>query len=190
MRREKTVAKTTLLRFFSREWVPLYTFLSFSVSLTLFFNSERLSVGWRMPNTLKLSLYTGFIHTEADGSEAYNQKRRLIYTHTHAHSQRIGIDCWNLSGKFWFMRMRAYAAPIHAKHTAQRPKSHIQSKCGWIKAENGVSRKKTDKNFVVPNFMKKYGKFVGVRATNPCEACYLIELCWNWIMLDWNWHIM
>lgn len=104
MQREKTVAKTTLLLFFffrflnvvCVEYIPA-VYLSFRVR--------------RMPNTLKVSLHTGFNHTEADGSDASNQKRRLnshtfthsIYTaHAHTHNRFVlsscsfafaGIDC-------------------------------------------------------------------------------------------------
>lgn len=47
-------------------------------------------LGGRMPNTLKLSLYTGFNHTEADGflMPCY-QKRRLIYTDTFTHTRSL-----------------------------------------------------------------------------------------------------
>lgn len=47
-------------------------------------------LGGRMPNTLKLSLYTGFNHTEADGflMPCY-QKRRLIYTNTFTHTHSL-----------------------------------------------------------------------------------------------------
>lgn len=102
----------------------------------------------RMPNTLKVSLHTGFNHTEADGSDASNQKRRLnshtfthsIYTaHAHTHTivlfyplarshslaSIVKIFLVNSDSCVCVLMLPA-AAPIHTDTESPKSHSHIQ----------------------------------------------------------------
>lgn len=152
-------------------------------------------LGWKNAEYVKIvALYRFQPHRSRWILDAYNQKRRLIHTHTHKHTSLThtlffflctSIDCWNLSGKFWFMRMRAYAAaPIHLHtHTQTIYQRHIYIE-RWIKAENGVTsreKKKTDKKCLT-EIREKYEESVGVGMMDA-----LGRMRFNWIMLEIFW---
>lgn len=154
----------------------------------------------------------------------YTKKRRLFYTYTHKRKHknthaRIHIylqhtpllwlvstkasmvDGLNLSGKFWFMRMRAYAvaatsaaAPIHTYTGGEAKSTHIHTysynKIGshrWIKAENGVRKKKNRQReeeeevekIVLTEIYEKVRKIRG-RLWSKCMG----ELKLKWIMME------